>query len=253
MDLGDAVVKNDNIDGDGSQGYGFNGTLTWAQRWTTPYNTYSTVNAPANPAQYYTAQTSGNLIEVKDSVFFRNLDPNAYNEANARGVFAAGNNNVLIPGFDPAVQPIASITRAAPVTRGGKTMLQVIGLDPRPVGPAATSAGVAPNDGFFSQAAYRGAFAPNANWLCGWTAAYNYGFIDTPAAFCGLPTVVGCEGPNPNPPGDLNGDGLVNGADLSILLGDWGTCPPKGTCLGDINGDGVVNGADLSILLSNWS
>ncbi|MGA1058680.1 MAG: dockerin type I domain-containing protein, partial [Phycisphaerales bacterium] len=57
----------------------------------------------------------------------------------------------------------------------------------------------------------------------------------------------------PNPPGDLNGDGLVNGADLSICLGDWGTCPPKGTCLGDINGDGVVNGADLSILLSNWS
>ncbi|MGA1044649.1 MAG: dockerin type I domain-containing protein [Phycisphaerales bacterium] len=253
MDLGDAVVKNDNVDGDGSQGYGFNGTLTWAQRWTTPYNTYSTVNAPANPAQYYTAQTSGRLIEVTGSVFFRNLDPNAYNEANARGVFDASNNNVLIPGFDPANQPIKSITRGPAVTKGGKTMLPVIGLDPRAQGPATSGAVAAPDDGFFFPVTFRGAFSANTNWLCGWTAAYNYGFVTTPAASCGLPNVAGCDAPNPNPPGDLNGDGLVNGADLSILLGDWGTCPPKGTCLGDINGDGVVNGADLSILLSNWS
>ena len=25
---------------------------------------------------------------------------------------------------------------------------------------------------------------------------------------------------------DLNGDRIVDGADLSILLGAWGTCPP---------------------------
>ncbi|MGA1709463.1 MAG: dockerin type I repeat-containing protein [Phycisphaerales bacterium] len=49
-------------------------------------------------------------------------------------------------------------------------------------------------------------------------------------------------------PADLNGDGVVNGADLAILLGAWG-----GRGLADINGDGEVNGADLAILLGAWS
>lgn len=48
-------------------------------------------------------------------------------------------------------------------------------------------------------------------------------------------------------PADLNNDGVVNGADLAILLGAWGTTGP-----GDINGDGIVNGADLAELLSRW-
>jgi hypothetical protein len=48
-------------------------------------------------------------------------------------------------------------------------------------------------------------------------------------------------------PGDLNGDGSVNGQDLAILLSAWG-----GTGPADINGDGSVNGQDLAILLSNW-
>jgi len=49
--------------------------------------------------------------------------------------------------------------------------------------------------------------------------------------------------------GDLNGDGIVDGADLGILLGNWG----RRGGLGDLNGDGVVDGADLGILLGNWS
>jgi hypothetical protein len=49
-------------------------------------------------------------------------------------------------------------------------------------------------------------------------------------------------------PADLNGDGAVNAADLSILLSNWGTPGP-----GDINGNGAVDAADLSILLSSWS
>ncbi|MFZ9916226.1 MAG: hypothetical protein ACO3IB_12965, partial [Phycisphaerales bacterium] len=40
------------------------------------------------------------------------------------------------------------------------------------------------------------------------------------------------------PPADLNGDGLVNGADLSILLSAWGPCP--GSCPADLNDDGSV-------------
>ena len=50
MDLGERLVNADNIDGDGGLGYGHNGTLSWANCWTTPFNTYSTVNAPANRA-----------------------------------------------------------------------------------------------------------------------------------------------------------------------------------------------------------
>jgi hypothetical protein len=50
-------------------------------------------------------------------------------------------------------------------------------------------------------------------------------------------------------PGDLNNDNVVDGADLLILLGDWGPCPG---CDGDLNDDNVVDGADLLILLGNW-
>lgn len=48
-------------------------------------------------------------------------------------------------------------------------------------------------------------------------------------------------------PYDLDGDGVVNAADLAILLTNWG-----GAKLGDLNGDGIINAADLSLLLSNW-
>ncbi len=47
--------------------------------------------------------------------------------------------------------------------------------------------------------------------------------------------------------GDLNGDGVVDGADLGLLLNSWG-----GDGVADLNGDGVVDGADLGILLNNW-
>ena len=49
-------------------------------------------------------------------------------------------------------------------------------------------------------------------------------------------------------PADLDGNGTVDGADLAILLGQWGA---SGNA--DINGDGVVNGADLALLLGAWS
>ena len=49
---------------------------------------------------------------------------------------------------------------------------------------------------------------------------------------------------------DLNGDGLVNGADLGLLLAAWGTCDG---CPEDINGDGFVTGADLGLMLSDWA
>ncbi|MGA1046149.1 MAG: choice-of-anchor X domain-containing protein, partial [Phycisphaerales bacterium] len=47
--------------------------------------------------------------------------------------------------------------------------------------------------------------------------------------------------------GDLNDDGVVDGADLAILLSGWGQPGPT-----DLNGSGTTDGADLSILLSAW-
>lgn len=55
-------------------------------------------------------------------------------------------------------------------------------------------------------------------------------------------------GPSGSIVGDLNGDGVVNGADLGLMLGQWGTAGSA-----DLNADGIVNGADLGILLGNWS
>ena len=51
----------------------------------------------------------------------------------------------------------------------------------------------------------------------------------------------------PGSPADLNGDGEVDGADLSKLLGGWGL--PGVT---DINSDGTTDGADLTLLLGEW-
>ena len=52
-------------------------------------------------------------------------------------------------------------------------------------------------------------------------------------------------------PGDLDGNGVVNGADLGLLLGLWGPCLDA-CCPADLTGDGVVDGGDLGILLGNW-
>jgi hypothetical protein len=51
--------------------------------------------------------------------------------------------------------------------------------------------------------------------------------------------------------GDFNSDGLVNGIDLGVLLGQWGVCSGA-NCACDIDGDGSVNGADLGLLLGDW-
>ena len=47
-------------------------------------------------------------------------------------------------------------------------------------------------------------------------------------------------------PADLNGDWTVDGADLALLLANWGTSG------GDVNGDGITNGDDPGILLAAW-
>ncbi|MEO0716079.1 MAG: hypothetical protein AAFY58_03705, partial [Planctomycetota bacterium] len=122
--------------------YGANGTFDWPTRWTTPAGTVDPVNAPGAgiPADFYSAQTTGNLIEFTNSYFYGNAAATAYDELNAR----------------------------------------VTMLDPRPTGVAAGPVGsTAPADGFFTPADYMGGFNPDetGNWLQGWSASEEFGFV----------------------------------------------------------------------------
>ncbi len=221
MDLGEQLVRPDGDDGDGANGYGFNGTLSFADVWTTPFSATSTVNPPANPGAFYPSQTSGNLAEITNSVMFRNLNGSAYTEATARGVFDAANNNVQEPG----TQPIRFIGRDAPTTKGGKTLLFVNGLDPRPQADALTAGAAVPNDGFFSPANYRGAFDPEQNWLSGWTAADAFGFVVAPTAATNV--ITGSAG---NVPSSFTPNGLPTLGNLSF--GFTAANPTGNACAG---------------------
>lgn len=52
----------------------------------------------------------------------------------------------------------------------------------------------------------------------------------------------------PSLPGDIDGDGRINGNDLALVLGNW-----LGTGVGDANGDGLVDGSDLAVVLNGWT
>jgi hypothetical protein len=53
-------------------------------------------------------------------------------------------------------------------------------------------------------------------------------------------------------PADINGDGEVNGLDLTALLAAWGACPSSGDCSADLDGSGAVDGLDLTAMLAGW-
>ena len=67
--------------------------------------------------------------------------------------------------------------------------------------------------------------------------------VDGPYFIEGSVTVCECHG-------DFFADGIVNAADLGILLSNWGLTNPNGA--GDANHDGLVNAIDVSVLLANW-
>ncbi len=50
-------------------------------------------------------------------------------------------------------------------------------------------------------------------------------------------------------PADLTGDGVVNAADLAVLLAAWGSAGSPA----DIDGDGTVGAQDLAALLARWT
>ena len=77
-----------------------------------------------------------------------------------------------------------------------------------PTANLATTCPAAPADGFFTPANYRGAFESNKkSWLSAWSIG---------AYWNGTQGLVPC-------PTDINGDGVSNAADVSAILGVYGT------------------------------
>lgn len=73
---------------------------------------------------------------------------------------------------------------------------------------------------------------------------YGAGRLNAAAALAAVPPA--------GPPQDLDGDGSVGAADLSLLLAAWGACSDCDACPADFDGDCVVGAADLSLLLAEW-
>lgn len=80
----------------------------------------------------------------------------------------------------------------------------------------------------------QGATAPDPLFITG------YGLVNALAAL-----QDGCTGQ-----ADIDGSGVVDGADLAQVLGAWG--PNGAGTAADINHDGTVDGADIALVLGNW-
>lgn len=93
---------------------------------------------------------------------------------------------------------------------------------------------------------------PSANCLMRFIACdANSGSVIEAAVDAFSVEVVLCDAgcPASESDGDTNGDNVVDGIDLSNLLGFWGSNYPAA----DFNCDGVIDGVDLSTLLGAWS
>lgn len=80
-----------------------------------------------------------------------------------------------------------------------------------------------------------------------WEDGIGTGSADVRAARVGLD---GALGPVANGSPDLDGSGLVDGADLGMMLSNWSS--EFGESVADLNRDLMVDGADLGMLLSAW-
>ncbi|MCP3904605.1 MAG: hypothetical protein GY715_13345, partial [Planctomycetes bacterium] len=51
-------------------------------------------------------------------------------------------------------------------------------------------------------------------------------------------------------PADLNGNGVVDFADILAIISTWGPCPPE--CPEDLDGSGDVGFGDILIVIGSW-
>ena len=144
--------------------------------------------------------------------------------------------NVSAIGWDPVLESVESVLH--PSFSSGQHYWIVAESDSPPL-----------IDGVWNFAGIGSGFTAICNGLpCEWTSGES----------AVLATIV--EGtPDAGLTGDLNGDGVVNGLDLGILLANWSIpagspgCGGATPCAADLNADGVVDGIDLGRLLANWT
>jgi hypothetical protein len=75
-------------------------------------------------------------------------------------------------------------------------------------------------------------------------AATIAGSVSNPGDIVVVPDLPSC-------PADVTLDGVVDSADLGVVLAGWGPCTGS-NCFGDINRDGQVDSSDLGFVLSAW-
>lgn len=187
MDAGKEVVNDKVTDGEANNNTTVCGPGSavpqMLARMTTSASATFGVNAfsgspESTPGQAYTAQDpSGNLVQFRGCLYYNNDAPTAYPEAFSYGLFPM----IPVPGTNHAnneiiqTMPIAVRTRGAALLATGHAINPVTFLDPTPVGVAQTADEFSPNDGFFTQARFTGAFARGNNWLIGWTGTSQFG------------------------------------------------------------------------------
>jgi hypothetical protein len=107
----------------------------------------------------------------------------------------------------------------------------------------------------FIDATNGGATGPTAGFPLTQNLISNFTYLIIAGSYTAQTSITGnlkIDGPAQPIPclSDLNQDHIVNGADLGLLLGAWGTCPSP--CTADLNNNGIVDGADLGLMLGAW-
>ena len=87
-------------------------------------------------------------------------------------------------------------------------------------------------------------------YLFGGIVAAGQGVVTFPETFASNQLFQIVFEPGPGCPADLDQNGVVESADLGLLLLAWGRVP-DGTPA-DINADRVVNSSDLGALIASW-
>jgi hypothetical protein len=157
-------------------------------------------------------------------------------DANGAGLLA--NNDVTpsmgLSGFGNASTDGTSIVVSTP----GFYYIAVSGLGSVPVNSASL-----PLFTFISPMEVSGPDGPGGSSpIAGWSGTGAVGeYIIKFSTCAGFVPPPGC-------PADLDGNGVVDGADLGLLLAAWGA----GNGPADLNDNGTVDGADLGILLAAW-
>jgi hypothetical protein len=137
------------------------------------------------------------------------------------GIAASDSNHVVAAGYHyygAVNEPIALVWN--PVTRTWK------GHD-------------LPMKGYSTSAWAAGALADGSLFVAGGIGYYDSTPADTYLETFGKPAGGA----------DLNCDGLVDAADLAVLIGEWGQPSPTA----DLDGNGTIGGGDLAALLGAWS